>query len=1652
MRDKSLGAFEVYSLAKRDSARVRCSTISSLNKTSGLEDILASRLETNLSKLLQYGVSQDLGRRAVDAGLTVTKIRASSQKDIVAKGFTAQEAKALKAAIVRKPIDERVLSSLLDRSNYLCNCCKGEKGSSFIVHHIEEYSISQDNSYDNLIVLCPTCHDLAHRSDTQLTMSISPQELRYSKANWEVEVERRNAERAVRSPSNGNLTAPPDEALVLSKERKVQTRVIVLNFEGDADDFHVQRVDAIIASLRSITGNAGMELLSSERGSFLMFIRGTSEDQAIIDTSETKSLLLREHNAVLTSVVDEQSFRQGRMRDGELDRVPRDLLDWTQTLPDGTHFVRPEAGQVLQAIASQDSTTQAVLGPPGSGKSSLLAEIANALVTEGTKVLAIKADFLDPTIETEDDLAKWLGLSISPSAMIWRISQLRPVVLLIDQLDALAGYTDIKTGRLSVLLSLVRRVSGSMNVHVVLSAREFEFEHDARLKTIKAETIHLELPTWSEVVPVLERHGHEPAGWPSDAQEVLRSPQALNTFLRLEEKNSEPFRKYQLMLDQMWAETITRQVNGSRLSRLVTDIADKMAEREVLWLPAARFDQSSEDINYLVGTGLLSDFGHPGNKIGFSHQTMFEHALARSFTLTEGRLSDFAITRQASLFVRPKLWSALTYLREADPVGYENEIKTLLHTDGLRLHLKSLLVEFLGQQVTPNDAEAKLFDEALASDRRPAAFMAMAGSAGWFARYKDTDVPIAMNDDQEAVVVLGVLNLAWTFAPVDVERLIARNWAHHPERDGFTWASLSRAPIWTDGMVEIARTLIDRTDIAVHSLEFTISTIGVAQPDVALRLVRFRLDKELREAKLEAAKRVAAAPKNDAEGYWKWRIGSSPREPITSLIEQPNAWDVLESLGTENPALFLDALWPWLVEAMKALRDLESDEDSLAYPLQYTMDFRFEEEDRGRGQTDYPFLSAIRVALETLALSNEDGFLKWLALHDGDAFSPAQRLFAHVLALYPDVYAHRAHTFLLGDKRRFKLGNHEDSSGTTKRLVAEVSPQWTDEEIETFVAAVYAYAPRPYPHLDAKGRRYFIDRVRRIRLGVLSALPSERLPKPAHRLVMEERRRFPRSDDGVGRYGPSWIGSPISAEQLAKAQDNQIINAFREVPDETGWDHPSSMMKGGNIQLSRAFADFARIDLERAARLIRKFDPSIASRAAGYALESMAETSDPKFVLALIEELDAKGFAGNEFRNSASGAVGRLIRREFTIPSDALDIIERWLAEPMSQASNKPEEGEGIDDDQEDELLDIGATATAKNDESGARSILWGLGGATMLPSGNFPMLDVLLHARLLAGEHDRILTILKGAQERGEPEGVWKALLHWFRYIRPTDKAELEQLLNEVISAYPTLCKSSELAILFAHLHWQHPEFVRLYLDEWAVSGDEYLEQLAGELTALIAFVQPELPWSRSMLETVAFGPGTDSTRLGVVNAAVNLFPDIECRRSASEVLVRLVPLIRGRAWDRLFDLFRLVDEIAPDPDWVALLSCIEANMATAPKIDATFVVDRLQTLLPHQALLVARIARRLVEAWRDQLGDVRTSTASSASELVDLAITLHRLGDETRELGLELFEQLVELQAYSARETLEQIDNRFRTQAPQARRRLPRRRRATRRRVASG
>lgn len=145
----------------------------------------------------------------------------------------------------------------------------------------------------------------------------------------------------------------------------------------------------------------------------------------------------------------------------------------TWRLPDGTEIARPELDTLLAKIAGSEGTTTALLGEPGSGKSALLATLARHLDEHGLPFLAIKADLIDPSVSDEEALRVALGLDQTVTSLMSGIARLRPVVLVIDQLDALATYLDLKKGRLNVLLNIVRRLGGDDNVHIVMSSRTF---------------------------------------------------------------------------------------------------------------------------------------------------------------------------------------------------------------------------------------------------------------------------------------------------------------------------------------------------------------------------------------------------------------------------------------------------------------------------------------------------------------------------------------------------------------------------------------------------------------------------------------------------------------------------------------------------------------------------------------------------------------------------------------------------------------------------------------------------------------------------------------------------------------------------------------------------------------------------------------------------------------------------------------------------------------------------------------------------------------------------------------------------------------------------------------------------------------------------
>ena len=141
-----------------------------------------------LETYLRYGIPTDEASKYEAVELSVSTFRVTPINKLVEHyGISSEEASWVKQCITRQPIQEEVVQKLLENSNFVCCCCKGIKGDSYIIHHIVEYEISQNNSYENLAVLCPNDHDLAHRSPS-LTNKLTPNQIRKSKENWEKEV------------------------------------------------------------------------------------------------------------------------------------------------------------------------------------------------------------------------------------------------------------------------------------------------------------------------------------------------------------------------------------------------------------------------------------------------------------------------------------------------------------------------------------------------------------------------------------------------------------------------------------------------------------------------------------------------------------------------------------------------------------------------------------------------------------------------------------------------------------------------------------------------------------------------------------------------------------------------------------------------------------------------------------------------------------------------------------------------------------------------------------------------------------------------------------------------------------------------------------------------------------------------------------------------------------------------------------------------------------------------------------------------------------------------------------------------------------------------------------------------------------------------
>ncbi len=203
----------------------------------------------------------------------------------------------------------------------------------------------------------------------------------------------------------------------------------------------------------------------------------------------------------------------------------------------GRHLKRDITG-LLVAWAGQPSTggdqnsVAILLDQAGMGKTVVMRDVLLALEANGVTVLAIKADQMSG-VTSPEDLQTSLRLPDSAERVLRRLSASEPVVLLIDQIDALSLSLARDQKALNVVLDLVARARLIPGVRVLISCRTFDLNNDPLLKDIDSgRKFHLRELSAEEVSSVVSELHINPDSLSATTQQLLRVPLHLDLFTR----------------------------------------------------------------------------------------------------------------------------------------------------------------------------------------------------------------------------------------------------------------------------------------------------------------------------------------------------------------------------------------------------------------------------------------------------------------------------------------------------------------------------------------------------------------------------------------------------------------------------------------------------------------------------------------------------------------------------------------------------------------------------------------------------------------------------------------------------------------------------------------------------------------------------------------------------------------------------------------------------------------------------------------------------------------------------------------------------------------------------------------------------------------
>lgn len=1215
-------------------------------------------------------------------------------------------------------------------------------------------------------------------------------------------------------------------------------------------------------------------------------------------------------------------------------------------------IARPEEDELMRRLTSEPSMPIALLGPPGSGKSALVARVARAHSAGNTStgnrepptvVLVLKADLLPASVCSLEQLSRHLGLAAQLPDVIASIAALRSVLVFVDQLDALSALVDRHPERLAVILEAIERVSTIPNVSVVFSCRTFEFGFDPRYARLRCTKVELGPLPEAGVTTALLAKGITATGLSQRILDVLRLPEWLVLALDVTPFGSAPsFDNGRALVSAYLKHAYARSQNADKARRSMAKVAELIDEREEMWLPTHIAATEGIDVPGLILAGLVRTTAD-GKTFSMSHQIIFEH-LRTAQILGRESLADYVQRREGSTFVRPLLGPALERLRSLDKVRYHRELQELFSTAGLRAYVRHHLLRFVGSQEDPTEHELQVVCEHIENKRwLNWTLQAIAGKPRWFSLVKDSQLAPVLRGP--LAPALPVLTAALGFDRPSVVDLLKRHVMHRlHDADG---PQVGRIVGW---LLDSWLPWDADAQFFGETLARSAASLGALEP---VSLLWHRLVETAPEACISLIGTWLEARRGDA----------------VKILAELQQWWPAEGMYAKAPTALVESVLPRVFSLLES-HDVTANVGRYATISTTEWD----------ADSETSLANDLRLAVQTVARNDPSAFHAFLARSIGSELMPVHCMLADALAGVASREAEYCVEYLCSDTRRMRLGTWEPEQ--TLRLLKAISPHLSKsgtQRLRELIAGFEFRIPVRDNELGEARRQAQNTEWRQI---YSRALAPER--------DSDEAGSDTDSEKPSNELHP--IGSPIPMETLAALDDDGLLSVFDEFPDSTGWHHPTEWMKGGSIELSRALASLVSKDPPRFAALARRFDPATHARPAAEIFSALSKTdlSRDEFEALFLYLSSRMVFATEERATTATYALSDRIIQE-GVPSEAvIEELIGWFRDPAAPAQEEREHGS----------------------DSPSSSLLLRGRGIGMLPGGNYPLLHVLTIALTHGPEPQvaRWAELLERHLERTETPDVWRAIsrnLGWLVRVEPERGG---RLLTALFAKYPSVLASRAGIVLVATVRWHVPIDVLVgWLQDLLRSGWERSDQAYGELLACIAF----LPGAGSELETELIALVTreapHARRAGAIHLLVELW-DGPHRGRITKFLVQAISLV-GEEFvaDALGRLF-LQDGFFADSDTDDLLQALQANPALLAAREATYLPAKLLKLLPHNAEAIAEIVRLYVEGRGAHL------MYDAGKELLGVSLFLQRLGGDHRKRGLALLDLLYEQGAREA------------------------------------